>query len=152
MWLSVIVTSIETRMRRKEAMKDERKGQANARAQSFNGVIECCGCGRRLAFATLVREKDGDVLRIFGKIEGTTGSSRYRPLDKKGVEHTTEEYEEDGEYKIRHRFGCHSPKCKSRSGGRGLVSYIDQEELPEAGAYKKTRHTREHRDTTQPEA
>ena len=82
---------------------------------------------------------------VSAKVTGSPGSTIVTAWPgKKGVEYSREEYREDGEWKTRYRFVCRGLKCRSVTRDRGIVSYLDEDELPESGATVPSRLTKSH--------
>jgi len=125
-------------------MRTEPQGKANARAQASSGCVVCGNCKRRLVFVSVIFSDDeGEALTFSAKVKGSPGSTISTAWPgKKGVEYSRQEDREDGEWKARYRFVCLSPKCRSVTRDRGVVSYLDEDELPEAGAIVPTRLTK----------
>jgi len=124
-------------------MGTEPQGKANARAQASSGCVVCGNCKRRLVFVSVFSSDEGEALMLSAKVKGSPGSTISTAWPgKKGVEYSQEQYREDGERKARYRFVCLSPKCRSVTRDRGVVSYLDEDELPEAGAIVPTRLTK----------
>ncbi len=124
-------------------MRTESQGKANARAQAWSGCVVCGNCRRRLVFTSLMSGDGEEILMLWAQVKGTPGSTISTAWPgKKGVEYSRVEYREDGEWKTRYRFVCLGPKCRSVTRNRGVVSYLDEDELPEAGATVPTRLTK----------
>jgi len=124
-------------------MRTEPQGKANARAQASSGCVVCGNCKRRLVFTSLMSGDGEEILILWAKVKGSPGSTISTAWPgKKGVEYSRQEDREDGEWKARYRFVCLSPKCRSVTRDRGVVSYLDEDELPEAGAIVPTRLTK----------
>ena len=121
-------------------MKTESQGQANARAQTHGGRVLCGRCNRTLVFVSRLSSDEGEALVLFAKVKGSPGGSITTSWPgKKGVEYSLDEYRESGEWKTRYRFVCRSPKCRSVTSDRGILSYLGEDELPEAGSTVSTR-------------
>jgi hypothetical protein len=124
-------------------MKTESQGKANARAQALMGCVVCGNCKRRLVFTSLMSGDGEEILMLWAQVKGSPGSTILTEWPhKKGVEYSRQEYREDDERKTRYRFVCLSPKCRSVTRDRGVVSYLDEDELPESGATVPTRLTK----------
>jgi hypothetical protein len=80
-----------------------------------------------------------------GVVKGSPGGAMITSWPgKKGVEYSLDEYRESGEWKTRYRFVCGSPKCRSVTRNRGVLSYLDEHELPEARSTVRTRLQQPH--------
>lgn len=121
-------------------MKIESQGKANARAQTDNGRVLCGHCNRTLVFVSRLIADEGEALSLSAKVTGSPGGTITTSWPgKKGVDYSRTEYRESGEWKTRYRFVCRSPKCRSVTSDRGVLSYLGEDELPEAGLTARTR-------------
>lgn len=121
-------------------MKTESQGKANARAQANSGRVLCGRCNRTLVFVSRLSSDEGEALVLFAQVKGTPGQAITTSWPgKKGVEYSLDKYRVSGEWSPRYRFVCRSPKCRSVTSGRGVLSYLGENELPEAALSARTR-------------
>jgi hypothetical protein len=92
-------------------------------------------------FVSRLISDEGEALSLSAKVKGSPGGGIITSWPgKKGVEYSLDEYRESsGEWKTRYRFVCRSPKCRSVTSDRGVLSYLGKNELPEAGSTVRTR-------------
>jgi len=121
-------------------MSTESQGQANARAQATAGRVVCGRCNRTLVFVGPFSD-EGEFLGLSAKVKGGPGGGVVTTSwpGKKGVQYSLAHYRDSGQLVIRYRFVCRSPKCRSVTRDRGVLSYLREDELPEAGSIVRTR-------------
>jgi hypothetical protein len=124
-------------------MDIESQGQANARAQSHTGIVKCAKCKHRLVYVSFYSGDEGESVGFSAKVDGIPGSSISTTWPgKKGLQYSEEYYVHDGTKATRYRFVCKRSECRATSKGRGVVSYLDEDQLPEPGSVAFTRLTK----------
>jgi hypothetical protein len=104
-------------------MKTESQGKANARARTHTGRVLCGRCNRTLVFVSRLGSDEGEALELSAKVKGDPGGGIITSWPgKKGLEYSLDEYRESEEWKTRYRFVCRSPKCRSVTSDRGVLS------------------------------